>query len=199
MSKQAEFAAPFDQFNTWFEKAKANESDLPEAMSVASATPEGLPSMRMVLMKGFDQRGVVFYTNFNSQKGRELQANPHASVLFHWKSLMRQVRIEGTVEVVSDTEADAYFSSRPRSSRIGAWASQQSEPMEGMFEFEAAIAKYTAKFGVGDIPRPPNWSGFRIVPNRFEFWEDRKFRLHFRDIFTLNNAGDSWSKHVLYP
>ena len=150
-------------------------------------------------MEGIADGAVHFYTNYDSRKGHQLAANPYAASTFFWPELERQVRIEGRVEVVSDEEADAYFASRPRSSRIGAWASAQSEAMEGMFEFEAAIAKYTAKFGLGDIPRPPNWSGFRIVPSRFEFWEDRKFRLHYRDIFVLNDTGDGWLKQILYP
>lgn len=197
--KTAEFIEPFDRLNDWLKDAEADEPNDPTAVALATATKSGLPSVRMVLMKGCDERGLVFYTNLESRKGQELAANMNAAMLFHWKSLRRQVRIEGPVERVTDEEADAYFASRPRASRIGAWASKQSREMAGRFEFEAAIAQYTAKFSVGEVPRPENWSGFRLVPNYFEFWRDRKFRLHERVTFSLNDARNSWSLAELYP
>lgn len=195
----APFSQPFDLTRDWVKDAEKEELNDPTAMALATATPEGVPSLRMVLMRGFDERGAVFYTNFESRKGEELLANPQAALLFHWKTLRRQIRIEGAIEVVSKEEADAYFDSRPRSSRIGAWASAQSRPMNGRFEFEAEIAKYTAKFGTGDIPRPEHWSGFRLVPRYFEFWRDRKFRLHERKTYSLLDSGDGWTLGEIYP
>jgi pyridoxamine 5'-phosphate oxidase len=168
-------------------------------MSLATATAAGAPSLRMVLLKGWDERGFVFYTNLDSRKGGELNENSHVALLFHWKSLRRQIRIEGEVSAVSTEEADEYFASRPRGSRIGAWASKQSSPMKGRFEFEAEIAKYTTKFGVGDIPRPDNWSGFRVKPIAFEFWRDRKFRLHERLQYDLMAEENQWKLTELYP
>jgi pyridoxamine 5'-phosphate oxidase len=188
---------PFDLFAKWFAEAKEKEINDPNAMAVASVDARGRPSIRMVLLKDFDAGGFVFYTNYESRKGTEILGNPQAALLFHWKSLRRQVRIEGPVEKVSDTEADDYFHSRPRQSQIGAWASQQSRPLESRFALEKAVAKYAAKYPVGTIPRPPYWSGFRIRPDYFEFWEDRPFRLHDRLIF--KPAGNGWATEKLYP
>lgn len=188
---------PFDIFAKWFEEAKEKEINDPNAMAVASVDAKGRPSIRMVLLKDFDASGFVFYTNYESRKGTEILGNPQTALLFHWKSLRRQVRIEGPVEKVSDAEADDYFHSRPRQSQIGAWASQQSRPLESRFALEKAVAKYAAKYPVGTIPRPPYWSGFRIRPDYFEFWEDRPFRLHDRLIF--KPAGNGWATEKLYP
>lgn len=193
------FGKPFETFGEWLEEAKASEINDPTAMSLATATAAGAPSLRMVLLKGWDERGFVFYTNLDSRKGGELNENSHVALLFHWKSLRRQIRIEGEVSAVSAEEADEYFASRPRGSRIGAWASKQSSPMKGRFEFEAEIAKYTTKFGVGDIPRPDNWSGFRVKPIAFEFWRDRKFRLHERLQYDLMAEENQWKLTELYP
>ncbi len=188
---------PFDLFAKWFGEAKEKEINDPNAMAVASVDSSGRPSIRMVLLKDFDAGGFVFYTNYESRKGTEILGNPQTALLFHWKSLRRQVRIEGPVEKVSDAEADDYFHSRPRQSQIGAWASQQSRPLESRFALEKAVAKYAAKYPVGTIPRPPYWSGFRIRPDYFEFWEDRPFRLHDRLIF--KPAGNGWATEKLYP
>lgn len=193
------FSEPFSRFGEWFKEAGEAEPEFAEAMTVASVGEDGMPSTRTVLMKGWSETGFVFYTNLTSRKGRELLAHPKTALLFHWKSLRRQIRIEGSAELVSDGEADAYFASRPKGSQIGAWASDQSSPMEGRFEFEAAIAKRTAEFGMTDVPRPEFWSGFRVVPNRFEFWQDRKFRLHDRHQYDLIESGKAWSKTTLYP
>ena len=153
----------------------------------------------MVLLKGFDVRGFVFYTNFESQKGQEILGQKKAAMCFHWKSLRRQIRLRGDVEVVSDEEADEYYQSRPLGSRIGAWASKQSRPLEGRFALEKAVAEYTAKYALGNVPRPPHWSGFRIIPRSIEFWHDRKFRLHDRIEFRRDSEGDGWSKVRMYP
>ncbi len=188
---------PLPRFLAWYEEAKAAEPNDPDAMTLATATAAGQPSARMVLLKGADASGFVFYTNLESRKGRELADNPHAALLFHWKSLRRQVRVEGPVTPVDDDEADRYFQTRPRGSRIGAWASAQSRPMEGMFELEKCVAEYTAKFGLGTIPRPPHWSGFRVRPERIEFWKEGRFRLHERILHTRD--GDGWRLERLFP
>ena len=195
----ASFTEPFDLMRSWLADAEKSEPNDPTAMALATVGEGGMPSIRMVLLKGFDEQGVIFYTNFGSRKGCELLANPNASVLFHWKSLRRQIRVEGAVELVTDEEADAYFASRPRASRIGAWASKQSQPMEGRFEFEAAIAHYTKKFGTGEIPRPEFWVGFRLKPHYFEFCRDRKFRWHERKTFSLDTKSDTWACEEIYP
>ena len=188
---------PFELFAAWLEDATASEPNDPNAVALATVDPDGLPDVRMVLLKGFDQAGFVFYTNFESAKGREILANMKAAMCFHWKSLRRQVRVRGTVEQVSDAEADAYYASRPRGSRIGAWASKQSRPLESRFALERAVAEYTARHAIGEIPRPQHWSGFRILPQQIEFWHDRPFRLHDRMQFTRNGGG--WEKTRLYP
>ena len=190
---------PIDLFRDWLVSAEKKEVNDPTAMSLATSTPDGIPSVRMVLLKHADQSGFVFYTNLGSQKALELVENPVAALLFHWKSLRRQVRVVGSVEKVSNAEADAYFESRPRDSRIGAWASKQSTPLEGMFELEARVAKFAAKHVIGAVPRPEFWSGFRVKPKRIEFWHDRPFRLHERVVFVRETEQDSWAKERLYP
>ena len=174
-----------------------SEPNDPNAMTLATADSRGRPSARMVLLKGVDDGRFVFYTNLESGKGRDLAENAQAALLFHWKSLRRQVRIEGPVTNVSDAEADEYFATRARGSRIGAWASDQSRPMDGMFVLEKRVAEYTAKFGLGEIPRPPHWSGFRVTPDRIEFWKEGRFRLHERIAHT--RKGDSWTIERLFP
>jgi pyridoxamine 5'-phosphate oxidase len=188
---------PIQRFKDWIGDAEKTEPNDPTAMTLATATPEGVPSARMVLLKGVDARGFVFYTNMTSRKAKELNANPKAALCFHWKSLRRQVRVEGTVEPVSDGEAGDYFASRPRVSQLGAWASKQSQPLKGRFELEARVAKYTARFNIGSVPRPPFWSGFRLVPENIEFWEDQAFRLHMRFVFRRIDGG--WAVEELYP
>ena len=190
-------ANPFARFESWFEEARESEISDPNAMTLATADSRGRPSARMVLLKGFDETGFVFYTNLESRKGGELAENPYVALLFHWKSLRRQVRIEGPAVPVSDQEADEYFASRPRGSRIGAWASDQSRPMEGMFVLERRVAEFTAKFGIGEIRRPPHWSGYRIAPERIEFWREGRFRLHEREVFVRD--GDNWRIERLFP
>jgi pyridoxamine 5'-phosphate oxidase len=189
-------AEPFSLFEEWFAEAKEREINDPNAMALATVDAQGLPNIRMVLLKGVDS-GFVFYTNEESAKGRELAASGKAALLFHWKSLRRQVRVRGTVAEVSDAEADAYFASRPRDSRIGAWASQQSRPLESRFALEKAVAFYAAKYAIGDIPRPPYWKGYRVTPEAFEFWAERPFRLHDRVAFT--GAAEGGHKERLYP
>ncbi len=191
------FEAPFTRFAEWFAEAGQSEPNDPNAMALATATPDGRPSVRMVLLKEMDSRGFVFYTNLESLKGVQLSANPHAALCFHWKSLRRQVRVEGAVEPVSAEDSDAYFHSRPRLSRIGAWASRQSRPLESRFHLEKRVAEYTARFAVGEVPRPDHWGGFRLVPERFEFWEDRPFRLHDRILYTRHD--DGWRPQHLFP
>ena len=190
---------PFALFAEWFAEAVKSEPNDPTAMALATVDADGLPDVRMVLLKGFDERGFVFYTNFESTKGRELLAHPKAALCFHWKSLRRQVRLRGSVEVVSDDEADAYFAMRPRDSRIGAWASKQSRPLESRFALETAVAKFAARYAVGAVPRPPYWSGFRVKPVAMEFWHDRPFRLHERIVFSRQGPEAPWSKSRLYP
>ncbi len=188
---------PLPRFRSWFEEARASEPNDPDAMTLASADSRGRPSARMVLLKGVDDDGFVFYTNLESRKARDLAENGYAALLFHWKSLRRQVRVEGPVRQVSDAEADAYFATRPRGSRIGAWASDQSRPMEGMLVLEKRVAEYTAKFGLGEIPRPPHWSGFRVTPERIEFWKEGRFRLHERIVHIRDGSG--WTTERLFP
>jgi pyridoxamine 5'-phosphate oxidase len=190
---------PLRLFAAWFEEAKSAEPSDPEAMALATVDADGLPNVRMVLLKGFDERGFVFYSNEDSQKGRELAANPRASLAFHWKSLRRQVRLRGTIAAVSAAEADAYFASRPRSSQIGAWASRQSSRLESRYAFEKAIALKAAQFAVGPVPRPPFWVGYRLAPTVMEFWHERPFRLHDRIEFRRSAAGEGWTKTRLYP
>lgn len=192
-----EEAEPYRLFAKWLEDATASEPNDPNALALATVDSDGLPDVRMVLLKGFDERGFVFYTNFESAKGREILSSMKAAMCFHWKTLRRQVRIRGPVEQVSDAEADEYYASRPRGSRIGAWASKQSRPLESRFALEKAVAEYTAKHAIGEIPRPPHWSGFRIMPQSIEFWHDRPFRLHDRVVFS--RSGDTWEKTRLYP
>lgn len=195
---------PFDLFASWLADATKSEINDPNAVAVASVDETGMPNVRMVLLKGVDdaaalERGFVFYTNFEGTKGRELLAHPKAALVFHWKSLERQVRVRGPVSTVTDAEADAYYASRPRLSRIGAWASDQSRPLDGRFALEARVAKFTAKYAVGDIPRPPHWSGFRVTPVEIEFWHSRPFRLHDRVVFRRASAQAPWSKLRLFP
>lgn len=188
---------PFRLFEAWMAEARESEPNDPDAMALATADADGLPNVRMVLLKGFSSAGFVFYTNVESAKGVELAANPRAAALFHWKSLRRQVRLRGPVARVSDEEADFYFASRPRDSRIGAWASQQSRPLESRFALEAAVARYATRFAIGAIERPPFWTGFRIDPIEIEFWRDRPFRLHDRVRFS--RTLDGWDRSRLYP
>lgn len=188
---------PIEQFKAWMSDAEKSEINDPNAMTLATATPDGVPSARMVLLKGVDDRGFAFYTNLGSAKAAELAANPRAALCFHWKSLRRQVRVTGAVGPVSDTEADAYFASRARVSQLGAWASKQSQILKGRFELEARVAKYTAKFNIGAVPRPPFWSGFCLSPDKIEFWEDRPFRLHMRFVYSRTEVG--WDTQELYP
>lgn len=190
---------PLSLFAEWLKEATASEPNDPNAMALATVDADGLPDVRMVLLKGFDAAGFVFYTHIASDKGRELAANPKAAVVFHWKSLRRQVRIRGTVSQVTDAEADAYFATRPRQAQIGAWASKQSQPLESRFAFEQAIAREAARHLIGEVPRPPGWSGYRIAPLAIEFWHDRPFRLHDRIVFRRESAAAAWTKTRLYP
>ncbi|WP_420338581.1 pyridoxamine 5'-phosphate oxidase [Roseibium sp.] len=190
---------PFELFDEWLEEAKTTEPNDPNALALSTVDPNGLPNVRMVLLKGFDETGFVFYTNLESAKGRELLSAGKAAMCFHWKSLRRQIRIRGEIVQVSAEEADEYYQSRPRGSRIGAWASRQSRPLESRFALEKEVAKYTAKFGIGEIPRPEHWSGLRLIPSEIEFWADRPFRLHDRVKFTRSSPSEPWSKERLYP
>lgn len=189
---------PHQLFETWFAEARMGEPHDAEAMTLATADAAGRPAARMVLLKGHDERGFVFYTNGESRKGDELAANPRASLLFHWKSLRRQVRIEGAVAAVSDAEADAYFATRSRDSQIGAWASDQSRPLASRALFEARYDQLAADYAGKEVPRPPHWRGYRIVPDRIEYWTDRPHRLHERRLFTLGADG-GWTEGLLYP
>ncbi|MBU8538547.1 pyridoxamine 5'-phosphate oxidase [Falsiroseomonas tokyonensis] len=192
---------PIALFEAWMAEAAKTEPNDPNAVCLATSTPEGRPSARMVLLKGVDHDrpggGFVFYTNLESRKGGELAANPFAALCFHWKTLQRSVRVEGAVQPVSAEEADAYYASRARGSRIGAWASKQSRPLESRYALEKAVAEQTLRFGLGEIPRPPHWSGFRLVPDRMELWRDMPFRLHERRVFHRDGAG--WRIEMLYP
>jgi pyridoxamine 5'-phosphate oxidase len=194
-------ADPLDIFAAWLGEAEAAEPNDPTAMALATVGEDGMPSCRMVLLKGYDAEGFVFYTNYESRKGRQLLATPKAALLFHWKSLRRQVRIEGAVAPVTAAEADAYFASRARQSQIGAWASQQSRPLEGRFELEKRVALFAAKHAIGAVPRPPYWSGFRLTPRLIEFWQDGAFRLHDRLVYTRSDPaeGGGWTTQRLYP
>jgi pyridoxamine 5'-phosphate oxidase len=204
----ADFTAaeePFALFEQWLAEAERSEPNDPNGMALATVDADGLPNVRMVLLKGLDpaargpDRGFVFYTNLESAKGRELVASRKAALLFHWKSLRRQVRVRGTVADVAPAEADAYFATRARGSRLGAWASAQSRPLESRFALEKAVARFTARYPIGDIPRPPHWSGFRVTPLEIELWHDRPFRLHDRVVFRRGSAGEPWTKTRLYP
>ena len=197
--ERAPEAEPFERFAQALALASESEPNDPTAMAVATVDPQGLPNLRMVLMKDYDQRGFVFYTNRQSAKGRELDASFKAAANFHWKSLRRQVRLRGEVEEVTLAESDAYFASRPRNSRIGAWASQQSQPMENRFALEKAVAVHAAKFGLGDIPRPPHWIGYRIKPLYIEFWTDKPFRLHERIVYQRDRPEGDWGVERLFP
>ena len=195
-----EASEPFALFTNWWKDAGESELNDPNAMALATVDKDGLPDVRMVLLKDFDEQGFVFYTNYESTKGQEILGSMKAAICFHWKSLRRQVRVRGIVEKVSNEEADHYYQSRARGSRIGAWASKQSRPLESRFALEKAVAEYTAKFAIGAIPRPPYWSGFRIKPLSIEFWHDRPFRLHDRVLFTREALdAQSWNKQRLYP
>lgn len=188
---------PIELFRRWLAEAEASEPNDPTAMALATVGEDGMPAVRMVLLKGVDQRGFVFYTNCESRKGRHLLARPRAALVFHWKSLDRQVRVEGEVGRVGDEEADAYFDTRPRESRIGAWASRQSRPLESRFELEKRVAEFTLKFAVGKVPRPPYWSGFVVAPRYIEFWRQGTFRLHER--LAYHRTAEGWRTERLYP
>ncbi len=190
---------PLELFDRWFDEAKASEPNDPNAMALATVDADGLPDVRMVLLKGHDARGFVFYTNSHSAKGRELSGQPRAALLFHWKSLRRQVRVRGPVEAVSDAESDAYFASRPRASQIGAWASDQSQPLAARSVLESRVGEFDAKFDGLAVPRPPHWRGYRIVPAEIEFWRDRRSRLHERRLFSRGKDDDPWATRMLYP
>jgi len=198
MNAQSLSPDPYAVFSEWMAEAEASEPNDPNAMCLATVHPDGRPASRMVLLKGLDDNGFVFYTNAQSHKGEDLSANPFAALCFYWKSLKKQVRIEGRVEGVSDAESDAYYASRHRGSRIGAWASKQSRPLADYEDLKKAVATYEEKFeGVEDIPRPPHWRGYRVVPERIEFWMEQPFRLHKRHVYTAHDGG--WIVEMLYP
>jgi pyridoxamine 5'-phosphate oxidase len=192
-------ADPIGLFTEWLETAKSAEPNDPNAMTLATVDADGVPDARMVLLKDVDARGFTFYTNMQSAKGQELAAHPAAAILFHWKSLRRQVRIRGPIEPVTEAEADAYFAGRARSAQIGAWASDQSRTAPDRFALEKRVAEYALKFGVGKVPRPPHWSGYRLVPTQIEFWRDRPFRLHERLLFTRAAPDSAWATSRLFP
>ena len=194
---EAQVHDPIAQFLKWFEEAKQGGNNEPTACAVATSDAQGKPSVRMVLLKDADERGFVFYTNTESKKGGDLATNPFAALLFHWQKPHQQVRVEGPAVPVSDDEADAYFATRHRTSQIGAWASAQSRPMTVRFELERLVAEHTAKLGIVAVPRPPFWSGYRITPNRMEFWQERKFRLH--DRHSYERDGEIWQMQRLFP
>lgn len=191
------YQEPFEEFDRWYAEAREKEPRDANAMTLASATVDGRPSARVVLLKGVDPRGFVFYTNFTSRKGEELVANPRAALCFHWKSLLRQVRIEGVTERVSDAEADAYFATRARDSQLGAWASEQSRPLESRAVLERRVEEVSHRYRHKDVPRPPHWSGFRVVPQVIELWHDRPHRLHDRIVY--HRSGVGWRKERLFP
>ena len=186
-------------FYAWMADAEAHEPNDPNAMALGTVDASGMPNVRMVLLKGVEDGKYIFYTNLESAKGQELEANSKAALCFHWKSLRRQIRLRGRIEPVSDEAADAYFNSRSKGSRIGAWASQQSRALESRFALEKAVAKFTAKYGLGKVPRPPHWSGFQLIPQEIEFWHDRPFRLHDRIVYRRKTEKEPWAKVRLYP
>lgn len=190
---------PLELFGTWYAEAGKSEPNDPSAMALATVGPDGTPAVRMVLLKDYDADGFVFYTNYESRKGQQLLGHPKAALLFHWKSLRRQVRIEGPISQTTAEEADAYFATRARGSQLGAWASEQSRPLESRFALEKRVAEITARYVVGKVPRPPHWSGFRLQPTLIEFWQDGAFRLHDRLEYRRSSPGEPWTTRTLYP